>query len=164
MDLGADLLTALIPSALQSAVGTTTGPCDADVDNVRRTNVFDAPVVTGVGAEIVEESFAAPQQDGHYRNMHFIDERSAQVLPDGGYATSDKDITVTGRLEGCTEGCFSPTVNEIKGCSTPHFDRSTRFVSEYEHRVMKGGFLSPPTGPVALAPTGHVSGQTYSDP
>ena len=25
-------------------------------------------------------------------------------------------------------------------------------MSEHEHRVMKGGFLSPPTGPVALAP------------
>ena len=46
--------------------------------------MFDAAVVTGAGAEIVEESFAATQQDGHYRHMHFIDERSTQVLPDGG--------------------------------------------------------------------------------
>ena len=61
MDLGADLLTALIPSALQSAVGTTTGPCDTNVDKVRRTHVFDAAIVTGAGPEIVEESFAATQ-------------------------------------------------------------------------------------------------------
>ena len=110
----ADPLTVLIPSALPSAVGNTPGPCDADVDKVRRTNVFDAAIVTGSGAEIVKEPFAAPQQDRHDRQMHFIDERSTQVLPDGGCATSDKDIAVTGRLKGRTECGFSPAIDEIK--------------------------------------------------
>ncbi len=162
--MGADSLTVLISSVLQSAADTTTGLCDVDVDKGRRTNVFDTAVVTGAGAEIVEESFAATQQDGHNRNMHFVDERSTQVLPDGGCAASDKHVMVTGRLEGCTESRFNPTVNEIKGCSPLHFDRSTRFVGEHEHRVMKGGVPLPTSRSSRSRPTGHVSGQTCSDP
>src|SRR5580698_7606206 len=92
---------------------SATGPCDADVDKGRRTNVFDTAIVTGARATIVEESLAATQQDGHNRNMHLINERSTQVLLDSGCATSDKDITVSGRLECCTEGYFNPAVNEI---------------------------------------------------
>ena len=122
--IGADSLTVLIPSALPSAVGAAHGPVDADVDKVRRTNVFDAAIVTASWAEIVKEPFAAPQQDRHYRQMHFIDERSTQVLPDGGCATSDKDIAVTGRLKGRTECGFSPAIDEMKGCSPLHFDRA----------------------------------------
>jgi hypothetical protein len=66
-------LAVLIPSALQSADDITTGPCDAEVGNGWRTDVFDTAIVTRTGAEIVEESFAATQQDRHNRNMHFID-------------------------------------------------------------------------------------------
>jgi hypothetical protein len=123
--IGADSLAVLISSASQSPVVIATGPCDADVDKGRRTKVFDTAVVTGARAEIVEESFAATQQDRHYRNMHLIDERSTQVLPDRGCTTSDEDITVTGRLEGSIEGYFNPAVNEIKGCS-PCISRGTR--------------------------------------
>ena len=49
----------LTPSASQSVDDITTGPCDADVGNGWRTNVFDTAIVTRTGAEIVEESFAA---------------------------------------------------------------------------------------------------------
>jgi hypothetical protein len=69
----AEPLPVLNPSALQSADDITTGLCDADVSNGWRTYVFDAAVVAGTGAEIVEGSFATTQQDRHNRNMHFID-------------------------------------------------------------------------------------------
>ena len=44
----------------------------------------------------------------------------------------------------------------MESCSSLHFDRSMRVVSEHEDRVMKGGLLSPPAGPLAIAP-----GSTY---
>jgi hypothetical protein len=69
----ADSLTVLISSALQSTADITTGPCDANVGNGWRTNVFHTAVVTSTGAEIVEQSFTATQQDRHNRNVHFID-------------------------------------------------------------------------------------------
>jgi hypothetical protein len=62
-------LTVLIPSALQSADDITTGPRDADVGNSWRTDVFDTAIVARTRAEIVEESFAATQQDRNNRNM-----------------------------------------------------------------------------------------------
>jgi hypothetical protein len=37
-----------------------------------RAYVFDALVVISAGAEILEESFAAAEQDRHNREMHFI--------------------------------------------------------------------------------------------
>jgi len=60
-------------SALQSTLGITTGPCDAEVGDGWRTNVFDAVIITRTRAEIVKESLAATQQDGHNHKMHFID-------------------------------------------------------------------------------------------
>ena len=73
--LEADSLTVLISSALQSTDDITIGECHANVGNGWRTNVLRTAVVASTGAEIVEQSFAATQQDGHNRNMHFIDER-----------------------------------------------------------------------------------------
>jgi len=64
---------AFIPSALQSTDVITTGPSDADVGDGWRTDVLDTAVVTNAAAEIVEESFAATQQDRHHHKMHFID-------------------------------------------------------------------------------------------
>ena len=84
----ADSLTVLISSAFPSTADITTGPCDANVGNGWRTNVFHAAVVTSNGAEVVEQSFTATEQDRHNRNVHFIDQRSTKVLPDGGGATS----------------------------------------------------------------------------
>jgi hypothetical protein len=84
----ADSLTVLISSALPSTDDITTGPCDANVGNGWRTNVFHTAVVTSTGAEVVEQSLAATQQDRHNRNVHFIDLRSTKVLLDGRCATS----------------------------------------------------------------------------
>jgi hypothetical protein len=64
-------LTVLIPSELQSADDIRTGPSDADVGNGWRTNVFDTAVAASTGVEIVKESFAATEQDGHNRNIAF---------------------------------------------------------------------------------------------
>ena len=69
----ADSLTTLILSASQSADDIMTGLCHADVDNRWRTDLFDTAVVASAGAEIVEKSFTASQQDRHDRNMKFID-------------------------------------------------------------------------------------------
>jgi hypothetical protein len=84
--------------------------------------------------------------------MHFIDQRSSKVLPDGGRSASDKDILIIGRFGGCAEICFDPAVNEMEGRSPLHFDRSMWLVSEDEDRVTNGGPLSPPTAPLAVAP------------
>src|ERR1039458_6937977 len=40
----------------------------------------------------------------------------------------------------------------MEGCSPLHLYRSMRLVSEHEDRVMIGGVLSPPAGPLALVP------------
>ena len=69
----ADSLTVLISSAFPSTADITTGPCDANVGNGWRTNVFHTAVVTSTGPEVVEQSFTAPPQHGHNRSVHFID-------------------------------------------------------------------------------------------
>ena len=117
----ANLLTVLIPSALQSTDDITTGPCDANVGHGWRTNVLHAAVVISTGAEIAEQSFAATQQDRHNRNVPFVDERSTKVLPDCGCATSYEDVTVTGRFDGCPVSFLDPTVDEMEGRFPPAF-------------------------------------------
>jgi hypothetical protein len=100
----------------------STGPCESNVGNGWRTYVFNAPVTTGTGAEIVEESFASTEQDRHKRQMYFIDWRGTKVLPDGGCATSDEDVSATRCFEGGTESSFDPAVDEIEGCSPLHLN------------------------------------------
>ena len=85
-----------------------------------RTNVLHATVVISTGAEIAEKSFAATQQDRHDRNVHFVDERSTKVLPDGGRAASYEDVTDTSRFDGRPVSFFDPTVDEIEGRSPLH--------------------------------------------
>src|ERR1022692_382349 len=75
-----------------------------------------------------------------------------KVLPDGGCATSDKNITVTRCSACCAASRFDTAVDEIEGGSSLHLNWRMRVVSEHEDRVMKGGILSPPAGPLALAP------------
>ena len=122
----------------------------------RRAYVFDALVIADTVGEIFEESFAASEQGRHNHQMHFIYKRSTKVLPDGGCAASDQNIAATRCFEGWSESFFDPTVHEMEGRSSLHFDRSMRLVSEHEDRMMKGRILSPPAGPLALAP-----GATY---
>jgi hypothetical protein len=78
-----------------SGCGTTTGTCEANVGNSRRTNVLNAVIVAGARAKIVKESLAATEQDRYNCEMHFIDERSTKILPDGGCAAANKNIAVT---------------------------------------------------------------------
>ena len=68
---------------------------EANVGNSGRTNVLDTVIVTGARAKIVEESLAATEQDRHHYEMHFIDEPTVKVLPDGGCAAADQNIKVT---------------------------------------------------------------------
>ena len=78
--------------------------------------MFHTEIVTSTWPEIFEQSLAVTQQDGHNRDVHFIDQRSTKVLPDSGCATTYKDITVIGRFEGCFQSFFDPTVDEMEGC------------------------------------------------
>ena len=64
----------------------------------RRTDVFNAFVVWRAGTGILEQSFAATEQDGHYREMHIVDEPRAKVLTNGGRAATDEDVKATGRV------------------------------------------------------------------
>ena len=66
-------MTVLNLSALLYGVDITTGSCKADVGYGWRTKVFDAAIVIRTGTEILKESFAATQQDGHNHKMHLID-------------------------------------------------------------------------------------------
>jgi hypothetical protein len=84
--------------------------------------------------------------------MQFIDERSPKVLPDRGCATSNENIPIARRIEGCVESFFDPAVDEMEGCSSLHFERRARVVSEHEDWVVKGGIFPPPTGPLARLP------------
>jgi hypothetical protein len=132
------------------------------VGNSRRANVFDAAVAIYDRAEIVEGSFPATEQHGHNGEMHLIDERSPKVLPDGGRPAPHKNITATSSITSCAQSLVDPAVNEMEGSSPLHFDGGTRLVSENEDRMSKGRLLSPPAGPLAVAPrstyrTEHVS-------
>ena len=63
----ADSLQVLFPLSMGPVGNNTCGPLDADVSDGRRTHVFDALVVIDTRAEILEESFAAAEQDRHNR-------------------------------------------------------------------------------------------------
>ena len=119
---GADPSTAPVPSALLLAIGPTTGPYETDVGHGRRADEFDASVVVGQGTEIVQGSLAPAQQDRHDHEVQLVDQRRAEVLPDGGGTPADEDVLVTGRLGGGTEGGLDPSVDEVEGRSPLEFE------------------------------------------
>jgi hypothetical protein len=61
-------------SGSHSTIGIPTGPYDPEVGDGWRTDALDAAIVVRTGTQIVEESFAATQQDGHDHKVHLIDQ------------------------------------------------------------------------------------------
>jgi hypothetical protein len=148
----ADSLTATRPSLLELFGAIVTVPNEADMDDGWRTHVFDAAVVVSARDGIVKKSFAAAEQHGHDRQMQFINEPCAEVLPNGGCTSSHQNIAAVCNFERGAQSCVDPAVDEMEGGSSLQFDRWTRVVREDEDRVMEGWVLSPPADPLTRLP------------
>ena len=76
---------------------------EAQVNNRWRAEELDALVAERAAVEVVEESFAASQKDGHHHQVHLVDQASAEVLLDGGRAAANPHVVAVGGLERSVE-------------------------------------------------------------
>jgi hypothetical protein len=85
--------------------GRASGADEADVDNRRGADELDAPVARPHIVEVVEEPFAAAEQDRRDHVVHLVDQACPEVLLDGGRAPGDPDVPAVGGRDGSVEGC-----------------------------------------------------------
>lgn len=80
----------------------------------RRAGELNALVASGSTIEVIEESLAGPEQDGHDHDVQLVDQSSSQVPLDGGSPASDSDVPTIGRVERLLEGRLDSVLNEMK--------------------------------------------------
>jgi len=89
-------------------------------------------------------------------DMKFIDQSLSKVLPDCGRSTSDSDILSVGGIASSFKRDANPVSNEMKGGASPHFEWSTRMISEHKNLSMIYRVITPPTSPALIKPrTAH---------
>jgi hypothetical protein len=126
---------------------------EADVDDGRRCHKFDAAVSTTCAiVDMIKQSFAGAQQDGHDHQVELIDQAGPQVLLDGRHATAKPDITLASGIAGPFQRRPDAIINEVECRSAVHREGWPGMVGEDEHRVVVRRVLAPPASPLAVAP------------
>jgi hypothetical protein len=95
----------------------------------------------------IEESFAAPEQRRHNREMQVVDQSGPEILLDGGCTTSDPDISALSGIERFPECCLYTTIDEMECCAALHRDGRSWMMGEHKYWVVVRRVVSPPTCP-----------------
>jgi hypothetical protein len=72
------------------------------------------------------------EQDGHDRQVHRVDQASAEILLDGGRATGDLHVPSIGGIERPLEGGVDAIADKVERGPTLHRDRRMRLMGEHE--------------------------------
>src|SRR5512133_3535777 len=123
---------------------------------MRHPSALDHPRALQVdrpGAEVVEQSDAAPEQDGHQIDVDLVQEsRSEALLHDA--RSAHADVLVAGDRFGLLEGALESVGDERE--RRPFVDpRWWDRAGHYKDRHIQGVFATPPMGEVEGPSTKH---------
>ncbi len=127
-------------------------PGEVDVCDRGGCDEFDALVAFGIAVEMVEQPFAAVEQDGHDHQVQVVDQAGAEVLLNGGDTTAESDVLSVGGLACSFEYRVDTVIDEVERRPALHGDGRTGVVGEDEHRMVEGRIIAPPAGPFVLTP------------
>ena len=75
---------------------------------------------------MVEETFAAAEEDGHDRQVQIVDEAGPQVLLDRGHAAAEPDVGLAGGIGRPLQGRLDAVLDEVEGGPALHLDGCMR--------------------------------------
>src|SRR5918998_316575 len=128
-------------------------PCANAVLEVRDAWRLDRPhlLQLEVGAEPVEEPRTAAQHQRDHVQLKLVDQARRQVLVDDTGAPADHDVLPGRGPPGLVEGRLDPLGYEGER-RVRERQRLPPVMGEHEHRHVERRLLTPPAGPLLVAP------------
>ena len=128
----------------------------------RCADELDALVAAGRVAEIVEEPLPVAQEDRRDRHVQLIEEARPEELPDRARPAGDQDVFAARGLPRLLERRLDAAVDEVERRAALHRDGRMGVVGEHVRGVVVRRIVSPPAGPLLIAPgssdrTEHVA-------
>ena len=101
---------------------------------------------------MVEESLSRAEEDRNDRDVHLVDQASAQILLDRGRAATQPDVEAIGRLESARQCRLDSVGDEVERRPAFHRDVRTWVVGEYEDLMVIRRVVAPPALPALIGP------------
>src|SRR6188768_639498 len=125
---------------------------ERDVNRVLRRDVRVHAIAERAQIQIAKEVFARAEYHRRKREVHFVDQPSAQVLANGLGATADPHIAIARGSARLLECLLDATRDEVKDRSALHLERLSRMMGEHEDGNMIGRIVAPPAAPRFIRP------------
>src|SRR3954451_5321284 len=103
-------------------------------------------------AEVVEEASAAPEEQRDDVQLELVEEPRREVLVDDLRAAPEPHVLAARGLLRLLKRPLDPVGDEVESGAPLHLDRLARVMGDDEHVVVVRRVVSPPTGPLAVAP------------
>src|SRR6476661_383071 len=130
--------------------GRATGEDHVDDSRWRRSR-FDVKALFE-SLEPIPEPFTAAQEDRYDDDMHVVDQIGFEELSDRADAAANPDVEVTCQGACLLERGDRVGVDEMKGCSTFHFQYRPRMVRQDNDRGVEDRVVTPPSLPFLVLP------------
>src|SRR5512135_214642 len=108
------------------------------------------------------EMLPATEQDGSDGEVQLVNQGRAQILPNGGYAAAEADVTAARCSGGLLQGGVNAFGDKAKLRASRHPERRPRVMREHEDRRVIRRLIAPPALPAVVRPrasdrTEHVA-------
>ena len=99
---------------------------------IGRGNMFGASIAELRCVDTGKEVFPGAEKSRRDGKVHLVDESRAKVLPNGGDATAEPDISSVGGFRGALQRVVNAVRDEVKRGAAVHRDRGARVVGQHE--------------------------------
>jgi hypothetical protein len=130
-------------------------------------DVLYALVAQCTEIDTVQQMFASTEQDGRDGQVQFVNEGSAQILPNCGYAATHPDVATGRSIPRLPQRGVNTVGDEPKHRAAFHRERRSRMMSQHEDRRVIRRLVTPPAFPAVIRPRAsdgaeHVSTENPS--
>ena len=130
-------------------------------------DVLYALVAQRTGIDTVEQMFARTEQDGRDGQVQLVDEGSAQILPNCGYASTQPDVATGRSIPRLLQRSVNTVGDEPKHRAAFHREGRPRVMRQHEDGRVIRRLVTPPALPAVIRPRAsdgpeHVSTENPS--
>ena len=115
-------------------------------------HVLYALVAQRTDIDTAQQMLAGTEQDGRDGQVQFVNEGSAQILPNCGNAATQPDIAAVRRIPRLLERGVNTVGDEPKYGPALHHERRSRMMSQHEDRHVVRRLVTPPAFPAVIRP------------
>src|SRR5881394_4181822 len=118
-----------------------------DVGRAFTGDVLRAFIAQSPHIDVMEEMLSRTEQHRPDREMHLVNQRRAQILPNRGHAPSEADVTALGGGGRLLQRSVNAIGDKTKLGASCHPERRPRVMREHEDRRVIRRLFAPPTLP-----------------